>query len=165
PTSSPGWMLSASSSPNTRPGRSPRRTRVTGSASRRAASRSEKDRAPRRELQPGARRAPGDQPLRRPGARPRRGLVAGLAGQPAQAEARHGATRRADAFGPGDGPARADPRDRDRTGARHALHDRHAAGPKTALPAPQVRLADGGRQPRAIPLVEGLARDSPGNAD
>ena len=60
---------------------------------------------------------------------------------------------------------RAHPGQRHRGPARHHLHRRHAAGAAPAFSARPIRLADGWRQPRAIPILASLAGHFPHRPD
>ena len=80
-------------------------------------------------------------------------------GNPLKPADGHGAARRAARLGRRDGAPRADPRDRDRGAARHALHRRHARASSSArYPQTPLHLADGRGQSRAVPPLARLAR-------
>ena len=125
-------------------------------------------RAARRLVQPGAWRAPAYQPAGADAARSRRSLVAGLAAEPAEARRRHGAVRGA--------PAR---RGRDRRrrprasgsptsrpgSARRPTPPTRSQALRRRFPADPVCLADGWRQPRAIPILAALAGHLPHRPD
>ncbi|CAA9287635.1 MAG: Nicotinate-nucleotide adenylyltransferase, partial [uncultured Acetobacteraceae bacterium] len=128
---------------------------------RRAAGRSAPgpDRPPRRQLQPGPRRAPARGRAGVGGARIGPGLAAGLARQPVEAVPRHGALRGAARLGAADRGRPARGRHGDRGAARHPLHRRHPGAVAGALPARPLRAAARGRQPPATAALAALAGD------
>lgn len=94
-----------------------------------------------------------------------RGVVAGVAGQSVEAAGWDGAPRRAARLGTQDRRACADPSQRDRGRAGHALHRRHARQIGAAIPAASLHLADGRGQSGAVPPLARVAAHRPDGSD
>ena len=94
----------------------------------------------------------------------RPGVVAGLARQSAEGHARPARARCAPCRRARDCRASRDRCHRHRGGAQHALHCRHDRGPAPQISERAIRLADGRRQPFAVPPLARLGASLPGKS-